>query len=242
MLSIMSNTIGERLKQLIDFFGVSQNKFGESIGASSTLMSRWINGKHNPNMRAINKILELYPNVSSEWLLKGEGNMLDYKQNALGANNAITETNIKYITNYQNARFREFPYIAVKARASFIEHGADHSSFEHFETYPVFDADDKKYDKSIVIEVDGDSMEPNYHSGTKLLVSLVEKPNWPYITGVVAIAFKDFFVIKRIKKNFNGDGSLMLHSDNPQGADLQVEVKDIRSIWKVERVVFARPV
>ncbi len=118
----------------------------------------------------------------------------------------------------------------------------DDQDFRRLETYPVFDADDRKFDGAVVIEINGDSMEPTYLSGTKVLISKVHFEKWPFVSGPVIVNYDGAVVFKRIKKNFYKDKTLTLYSDNPQGGNLEIEVKSIISIWKAERIVDSRAV
>ena len=62
----------ERIKQIIDYKGISIRKFSEKIGISHSLLN---------NIKVIGSdklenILNIFPEINPEWLLTGRGNML----------------------------------------------------------------------------------------------------------------------------------------------------------------------
>lgn len=65
--------IKDRLKQVIDFQGISIRQFEKSIGASNAYFSSI---KDDISTKYIRNIMRVYPNISIEWIISGEGNML----------------------------------------------------------------------------------------------------------------------------------------------------------------------
>lgn len=90
----------------------------------------------------------------------------------------------------------------------------------------------------VVIEIDGDSMEPYLISGAKVRCKEIDPGDWIYLnSGVYVVTYGNFVVVKRIK-NSPVNGVVILHSDNTEtGGNLEVLLDDIREIWKVMRIV-----
>lgn len=65
--------IKDRLRQVIDFQGISIRQFEKSIGASNAYFSSI---KDDISTKYIRNIMRVYPNISIEWIIAGEGNML----------------------------------------------------------------------------------------------------------------------------------------------------------------------
>ena len=118
---------------------------------------------------------------------------------------------------------------------------ASEGEYGYPERYSVLRDPNQNYDGNVVIEVNGDSMEPYYPSGTKVRCVEVDKSNWQYInSGVFAVSYAGSFVIKRIKSNDFHKGYIVLHSDNTEtGGSVQVPIEQLRSVLKVVRVVDA---
>jgi len=136
--------------------------------------------------------------------------------------------------------FVTLPFIDIPARASF-----DHNRFWDQpigeKTVQVLKTQlQPNYQKKrpVVIEVNGDSMEPRLQSGHRLTAYEIDPGDWPYTTGVVAVRFREEFVIKRIKENrIRETGYLTLTSDNPAGGTISVPTSDIRVMWKLDEYV-----
>ncbi len=74
-MGINEETIYDRLKKLITHSGLSQNKFAKKTGIDSGLMSNMLNGSRFGIDKLI-QILNSFPEISSEWLLRGDGEIL----------------------------------------------------------------------------------------------------------------------------------------------------------------------
>ncbi len=75
MVNKDSYDINLRIIELIEHFGVSQNKFGLSIGVSSSRISNITKLRNRPDYELLSSILLTYPSISSDWLMLGKGGM-----------------------------------------------------------------------------------------------------------------------------------------------------------------------
>lgn len=66
----------ERIQQVMDKKELSPSRFAEEIGIQRAAMSHILNGRNNPSLDVVTKILQRYPDVHSDWLLFGKGEML----------------------------------------------------------------------------------------------------------------------------------------------------------------------
>jgi plasmid maintenance system antidote protein VapI len=67
---------GQRFMQLIQQLGLSKNAFAQSLGKTATVIQHLVDERNKPGFDLLNRVLEVYPNVSSDWLLLGQGPML----------------------------------------------------------------------------------------------------------------------------------------------------------------------
>lgn len=65
----------ERIKSLIAQMGLSTRAFALSCGLRQNTLSNQLNGMRELSLSTVMAILAAYPDVSSEWLLRGEGEM-----------------------------------------------------------------------------------------------------------------------------------------------------------------------
>src|SRR5574344_1704379 len=90
--------IKERILQIIETKGVTKEKFFKEIGMTSANF-RGKALKTPLNSTAIENIFAIYPDISAEWLLTGEGNIFKDDNNTALAIPA-TEDDIKTIPFY----------------------------------------------------------------------------------------------------------------------------------------------
>jgi hypothetical protein len=66
----------DRIRQLIDFTGLSVSQFADGIEVPRAILSHILGGRNKPSMDVILKVIANYRNVNLDWLLLGEGDML----------------------------------------------------------------------------------------------------------------------------------------------------------------------
>ncbi len=65
--------LNKRIAEALKHFNKSRNEFASYAGVSHQYVSSIINGKSNPGLTPINKLLEFIPELNANWLLKGQG-------------------------------------------------------------------------------------------------------------------------------------------------------------------------
>ncbi|MDL5050609.1 helix-turn-helix transcriptional regulator [Oscillatoria amoena NRMC-F 0135] len=85
----MENTINQRLKILMQHYGLNAEKLSLKANVSSAAIRNIINGKSEPGASLTREILLNFPNVSGDWFITGQGEML--KENETKVSISITE-------------------------------------------------------------------------------------------------------------------------------------------------------
>ncbi|MDR0756280.1 MAG: helix-turn-helix domain-containing protein [Tannerella sp.] len=65
----------DRIILLMETEGFSPSKFADEIGIQRAVISHITTGRNEPSKDVIVKILERFPDISSDWLLLGNGDM-----------------------------------------------------------------------------------------------------------------------------------------------------------------------
>lgn len=65
----------ERIKDLISFLGLSTRAFALKCGIRQNTLSNQLNGVRELSLQTVVAILTTFDDVSSDWLIKGEGEM-----------------------------------------------------------------------------------------------------------------------------------------------------------------------
>lgn len=66
----------DRIKQLIEFLQLSPSVFADTIGISRSGLTHLLTGRNQPSLDVARKILAKFPEISTEWLIMGMGDML----------------------------------------------------------------------------------------------------------------------------------------------------------------------
>jgi len=78
----------DRIEQFIEYLGISVRAFEQKIGASNGLIRKAITNKSDIQSKWITSIVDSFPQINSDWLLAGKGEML--KENI---NNPVDKDN-----------------------------------------------------------------------------------------------------------------------------------------------------
>lgn len=70
----MENTVS-RIKQYIDYKGVSVRRFEESVGFSNGSFASQFKNNKTIGVDKVENILHIYPDINPDWLLTGRGEM-----------------------------------------------------------------------------------------------------------------------------------------------------------------------
>lgn len=71
-----NTNISDRIKELIEYKGVSINKFAEKVGASNSYFNKVIKNNTTIGSDKIENILHAFPEVNPTWLIMGKGKMI----------------------------------------------------------------------------------------------------------------------------------------------------------------------
>ena len=102
----------ERIKEFIDYKGISAGDLANSLDVQRSNISHILNGRNKPGAALIEKLLVVFPDLNARWLLTGDGNMLnstiseteenDIKSTVLKKSDAVTAlSSHKHIENKQ---------------------------------------------------------------------------------------------------------------------------------------------
>lgn len=66
----------ERIMDIMKYSGKTVAQFAEFIGVSPSAISHIQNRRNRPSLDIVQKILEAMPEINTEWLMRGDGEML----------------------------------------------------------------------------------------------------------------------------------------------------------------------
>ena len=80
----------DRIKKVMDESGLSASKFADKIGVPRSGLSHVLSGRNKPSLDYVIKLLNTFPNLDPNWLIKGQEVEGDELQNRI--QNELTES------------------------------------------------------------------------------------------------------------------------------------------------------
>ncbi|MDZ4839817.1 MAG: S24 family peptidase [Bacteroidota bacterium] len=225
---IKKSELSERLKLLIDHYKLTQGKLALLINSYPSQLSQVMSGS-NPGYELVLRILQAFPDVSSDWLMMGKGQMLRQKQsNVQKAAPAPT-----IITSTVDIQGNEIPvFVGLTAQAGYLSGYSDPEYLSQLPgvRIPFFQAHDVR-----AFEVKGDSMEPTFYERdivfTNRIYDLNEIKNGRVY---IVVSKNDGIVLKRVVRN-KGDKHLSLISDNRFYQAYTIPEEEVMELWYFRR-------
>ncbi len=194
-------TVKDRLVAFIKHKGLSQSRFEKSVGLSNGFVNNISKGIGADKLQ---RILCVYPDLNSDWLLNGVGDMVISKEQFFDKNNTRPR----------------IPYDAAAGTLTETVDGVAEYQCEQVPIISVF----PKYD--FTIRIFGRSMEPEYFAGDEVACLRVNEKRFLQWGRVHVLDTTQGIVIKRIYDN--GD-CIVCKSFNPEFPDFAIPKEDIRS-------------
>ncbi len=72
---VNKEAFAKRLQNLMDFYEISAAGLADKIGVQRSSISHLLSGRNNPSLDFILRVLENYPEIQFDWLVKGEGTL-----------------------------------------------------------------------------------------------------------------------------------------------------------------------
>lgn len=208
-------TIKERLTQFIQYKGISMGAFERACSLSNGFVCKVGDSIRRAKLENISAI---YPELNTNWLLTGVGSMLNEEESKDTYINKVDDE-IYYV-----------PLVPLSAMAGkltgFSLDGVTKQDCE-FITSPIKGAD-------FAVPVTGDSMAPEYPSGSRVLVQEINPNSFIEWGKVYVLDTCNGIVIKQLRKS-NKDGYVSCFSinDNSIYAPFDISLADIHGIYRV---------
>lgn len=223
----------ERLIRYLKSSKIGQTKFEEKVGISRGYIN---NNKGTIGTAILLKIKKACPELNTDWLISGEGEMLKESDgNASNAKSAPIEYNLK---PKEYATHIKVKVVTTKSRAGFSE---AYYAEEYLEDMPtvLIEADKNYKGKYLAFEVDGDSMEPEYNKGDIVICREIPRSNWQYKLHfdqwdfVIAHGTQGI-MLKEITAHNVNNGEITCHSLNTKmHPDFTLNLKEIAFLYNV---------
>ena len=203
-----------RLKSLRIKQKVSQTAVAEHLGVTRAAYNSWEKGKYIPNKKNLDE-LALYFNVETTYFESEYEIVNKYLQlNEINQKKLLTIANELYVSQLYKYQ--------VHAKLSA---GLGNFYYEDYEFDTVYFDKDISYD--IASWIDGDSMEPKYHSGD---VALIKKTGYDFDGLVYAVVYNEETYIKKV---FLEENTVRLVSINDDYKDIIAPIEEVNIVGVV---------
>lgn len=235
--------IGDRLKQMIAERQMSTYEASRMLGYDrASKLYKLIANEVKPSYETMLDLMRAWPDISPDWLLKGEGPMhranSARSRDATGSGEPVAKQPAPHdrdrgptvIAVNPETHQEEILMVPVRAQASFLRAGKETMTLREYGTMKLSGFDGKT---CRAFEVDGDSMEPTIGRGDYLLCDFVEhwdlvKPGHMYI-----IETADEFICRRLKGPLPAGQPVEMLSDNTFYEPYIVPYDRVIEIWQV---------
>jgi hypothetical protein len=257
------NTVASRISTFIDHcVGIEHGRnkrFADKMGVTEFVVSNWV--KRGAGTSVIMKIKNAFPEVSVEWLLSGEGEMLKHptKEDSPEDSSEAPQKPHKAPKEVEvvpegSRIIQRLPIIPIEAQAGIgrgFLYDRDNSQdpddiYDEFDSMEVI-LEREASDKYKLFRVKGDSMNDGTLSsicaGDVLLCREVFPEDWKLgltnnrFPNVVVVIEEEGILIKQLIKHSKKKETISLHSINPKYDDFTVDLKNVRAFYYVERII-----
>lgn len=208
----------ERLLQIVEYYKLSVREFERLIGVSEGVINKTIARNTGLKAETIQKIVEKFPQISLNWILLGEGEML--------------KSDDKPVAKQTDNPNEGIPLIPVEAMAGALT--CDNTILEYeCDRYvvPMFKGAD------FLIPVKGSSMYPKYSSGDIVACQRVDMSNLFFQWNkVYVIDTNQGALIKRIKPGHD-ENHILIVSDNEKYDPFELPYSAIHAVALVIGVI-----
>ena len=202
----METSVKQRLISFMKYKGLGQSRFEKASGLSNGYINSL---RHSPSVSKLQSILGAFPELNKNWLLTGEGEMLNDDNN-----------NIKYAC-------AGVPYYNVDFTLGFD------LVFNDQTTQPDYYVDFPPYNRCDAwINARGDSMSPTISSGDMVALQKIEDFRYLISGEIYAVVTKNG--LRTIKRVNDMGESLKLIPDNKEYEEQIISKEELLAVFYVK--------
>ena len=207
----------DRFDKYIKIKGLNDNKVTNELGLSVGTLGKSRKENRDLSDKNIEKILKYYVDINRTWLLTGEGDMLEPEKVETTAEKVVHDNN-------NTAQILLLPISAQGGSLNDFVRSVKESECEKIIS-PIKGAD-------YAMSVSGDSMSPEYPSGSQILIKRINEKAFIDWGRVYVLDTCNGTVIKRLFPSDVAD-KVVCKSINPEFPSFEVSLADVYAVYRV---------
>jgi len=224
----------ERIKEFIDYKGLSIAAFERSIGMSNASFGKSLKNKGAIGSDKIENILLKYKELSAEWLLTGNGEMIKP---------SVSRVVMETTAIHQPRTFEKKEEMQVVYLYDFNASAGLRSLFDNTKQNIIDSIKIPNLPKCDgAIHIVGDSMYPLLKSGDIILYKQMPLDIENLLYGEMYLLSydidgEDYIVVKYVRKSGKGEPFITLGSENPEHAARDIDFRRVNALALVKASV-----
>ncbi len=221
--------------------GLSRRKFEISIGKSNGYVNNIVK---TISVDVLNRIAQAYPELNTEWLLTGEGDMLKSPQPEVREQAYLTtRSGTKYYELPNGLYKMVVPFVPVKAYAGYLDEYANAEYIGSMEERDFY-VRELHYGKYYAFEIKGDSMDDDSKRSLSdkdvVLARELGREHWKdglrikeYTAWIIVT--QNNILCKQIISQDLQKGTITCHSLNnsPEYGDFELKLDEVRQLMNI---------
>lgn len=210
----------ERFDKYMKHKGLNDNQVTVECKLSQGLLGQARKGKSDLGTKAIEKILNIYQDLNKVWLMTGEGDMLSSSSSAQPQPSVKNE-------RVADDEVYKVPLVPISALGGSLNDFNTTVCRDDCETVisPIKDID-------MAIKISGDSMEPEYPSGSTVLIKKINEHAFLEWGKVYVLSTCNGTVIKRLMPT-DDPNKVLCESINPKYPPFEVSLEHVYGVYIV---------
>ena len=218
-----SATMLDRLKYLRTISRKTQAQFAKLLNVDPSSMSKVLTGKMPITEQFVNRVV-VNLGVSKNWFTTGEGVPFPKSEGVP----VVTEEAVVINSTPKGAPVYD---IDVTAGCRPLSNQFTNDNVIGYIDLPNLNPG------SPVVKVSGDSMQPRIPDGSLIAIRPISDPSVLVWGSVYVVELEDYRLVKVVRKCKDDPAKIVLHSENPEYEDMEINRSSVLKFFLVESVV-----
>lgn len=223
----VNSSLNDRVRYLIVRLRKTQQQFAELIGIDGPNLSRILNGRSPFSDAMINRIV-VNLGVSKEWLLHGTD--VPFPKNVVRDIDIYDDGEQSRILS---RRGEGAPVYDVDVTAGYDTPLSSMFTEDRIIGYLQLP---QVNPNNVLVPVTGDSMKPQIPNGALISIRPISSEA-PIFWGQTYLVFLEDYRMLKVLRKHNDTQKVILHSNNPEYDDMEVDRSDIKGLYMVDAVI-----